>query len=1079
MRSLPPCLKTAALISALFVSITAAQAAEPQLKPKKIGDLEGMEIQVDTSPEKNQPAKNNNVISEQEALENYYRYLELSRDGDNRAQTMRRLADLQLEQSEDADNPQGTTQPEIEVNTVAFYEQLLAENPGAPGNDRVWYQLARAHEQNGDLNKALEALNRLISEYPDSPARDEARFRRGEVLFSQARYAQAQQAYGELAGTNSRFSLKARYKLAWSLYKQGLMTAALDQFGGILNLYPDSYAADATEMTLASISQSDRPVVADSLRAMALACTRLDINQAPGPWLDKRYRNNWPGFAALLYDRSARLHLGKQRYTDAARTWEDHTRRQPGNALNAVFYQRAIEAYRVGGFPNEVLAAKGRFVEQFRQDSTQRDTVRSYVSDLAKYFHARAQQDNKDSDYTSAIGWYQLYVSEFADAPNAGEMRFLLAELLYERGRFDEAAGHYSKAAQGERGADAAYAALLSKQRANSTAALAEEALAFARQYPQHPESDRVLTKAAEDHFVAGKLDTAAAISREVIERNPDTRLQRSAWVIIASVTLQQQNWSETETAASRALALMTPEDSQYGDIQRGLDTARYKQAESLRSNQQPDAAADAFIQVADQSNDPDIAAKARYDAAALFLELEQWPRAITALEQFRQSHPQHPLNEDIPRQLALAYSKSGQTEKAAAEFARIGEQGNMSADVRREAAWQAASLLEQAGQKAQAKQALENYIKQYPQPFDRAIEARQKLADFAAAQGNGVRRDHWLEEIIKADAQAGNQRTDRSRTLAARAALKLAEPRLRDFRSIVLEPPLDKNLRNKKTAMEMALAAYARAADYDIARVTTEATYHTGRIYTELSQAMLDSERPANLSGEALDQYEILLEEQAFPFEEKSIEIHEANLQRGADGALDEWVRRSLQELALLDPGRYTKRELTDDDAITTASVGGEDERFTQAVELMQKRQYAQAEPLLTELISDKPKHAEANINLGMIYARTGREDEAIDSLRSGLKKDKKNWIAHNQLGVLLRKKGEHQTAETAYLAAIKANADYAPAHFNLAILYDEHLQQPTQALTHYQKYAASKPNDLRVKLWIAALQNSETANE
>ena len=53
-----------------------------------------------------------------------------------------------------------------------------------------------------------------------------------------------------------------------------------------------------------------------------------------------------------------------------------------------------------------------------------------------------------------------------------------------------------------------------------------------------------------------------------------------------------------------------------------------------------------------------------------------------------------------------------------------------------------------------------------------------------------------------------------------------------------------------------------------------------------------------------------MLLEEQAFPFEEKAIELHILNAQRAAAGVYDEWVRRSFARLAELSPARYARTE-------------------------------------------------------------------------------------------------------------------------------------------------------------------------
>ena len=63
-------------------------------------------------------------------------------------------------------------------------------------------------------------------------------------------------------------------------------------------------------------------------------------------------------------------------------------------------------------------------------------------------------------------------------------------------------------------------------------------------------------------------------------------------------------------------------------------------------------------------------------------------------------------------------------------------------------------------------------------------------------------------------------------------------------------------------------------------------------------------------LSADELEQYNVLLEEQAYPFEEKAIEIHEINAHRVSKGIYDQWVKNSFAALSKLRPVRYAKNE-------------------------------------------------------------------------------------------------------------------------------------------------------------------------
>ena len=128
------------------------------------------------------------------------------------------------------------------------------------------------------------------------------------------------------------------------------------------------------------------------------------------------------------------------------------------------------------------------------------------------------------------------------------------------------------------------------------------------------------------------------------------------------------------------------------------------------------------------------------------------------------------------------------------------------------------------------------------------------------------------------------------------------------------LTAPLKKSLIVKRDALERAMDGYKRAAGYQVAEVTTAATYEMAELYVTLAKDIMASERPAKLKGDALEEYNSLLEEQVFPFEEQAIKAHELNAARAKDGLYDEWVAKSFAALAVLKPARYGKTELTED---------------------------------------------------------------------------------------------------------------------------------------------------------------------
>ncbi len=282
----------------------------------------------------------------------------------------------------------------------------------------------------------------------------------------------------------------------------------------------------------------------------------------------------------------------------------------------------------------------------------------------------------------------------------------------------------------------------------------------------------------------------------------------------------------------------------------------------------------------------------------------------VGILEQFRTDYPDSEFADQITEKLAVTYLESGRGFDAAQEFERISVAGTSGEGVRREALWKAAELYKAAGSISSEHRVLESVVRRYPNPLSESIEARFRLLEIAEATGNDEDRVALLRELVRVDATAGSQRSDRTRYLAATASIELAEPVRRRFTVMKLTQPLADSMKLKRSLMEDVIKAYTDAADYGVAEVTTAATYRLGEVYELFSADLMASERPANLDEAALEQYELLLEEQVYPFEEKAIDLYKVNADRTVDGVYDDWVRNSFKRLASMMPGRYAKAE-------------------------------------------------------------------------------------------------------------------------------------------------------------------------
>jgi cellulose synthase operon protein C len=437
--------------------------------------------------------------------------------------------------------------------------------------------------------------------------------------------------------------------------------------------------------------------------------------------------------------------------------------------------------------------------------------------------------------------------------------------------------------------------------------------LLLAQTFPEHPDSGGVLTRAAEDLSDAHDLPRALEVARLVLAHQPpvDRQKQRIAWTIIGQASFDSRAFADAEHAYIEARALSEPQ--MRADLTNRIAAAVYEEGAAKQKAGDAAGAVDDFLRVARVAPDSKIHSTAQYDAAAQLINMKQWDRAISVLEDYRREFPQSERAADVTRKLAVAYAQANRPAQAAVEFERIAADQKEEPALRREALMRAANLYAQAGNEPQTVATLQRFVAAYPVPVADAEEVRERLATLAVKRGDpGALK--WFREIVDADARAGAARTDRTRYLAAQAQLELAAPARDAFRGIRLVSPLKKSLAAKRRALESALDAYKVALDYHVAEVTTAATFEMAELYRTLAKDVMSSERPKRLSKDELEQYEVLLEEQSEPFEEQAIAIHETNAVRARDGLYDQWVKKSFVALAELDPGRYGKTELTQD---------------------------------------------------------------------------------------------------------------------------------------------------------------------
>jgi outer membrane protein assembly factor BamD (BamD/ComL family) len=836
-------------------------------------------------------------------------------------------------ESSDLELPVGA--PAGPLEAIELYDRILATYPDYPHNDQVLYQKSRAYDELGRSDEAIAVMERLIAEYPRSRRIDEVQFRRGEYFFMRRRYLDAEAAYSAIGrmGTSSDYYELALYKLGWTFYKQELHEEALHEYFELL----DHKVATGYDFDQTQDEDAERRI-ADTYRVISLCFSNLG---GAGTVAEYFAGNGSRSYEDRIYSHLGEFYFEKLRYQDAAAAYQAFVDLHPLHRSSPHFGMRVVEIYEAGGFPKLVLESKKQFAANYGLQSEywrhfavdESPEVLSYLKtnlkDLASHYHALYQDDeladDEPANYEEASRWYRAWLASFPEDAEAPAINHRLADLLLENGDFAEAAREYERTAYAypahDRASAAGYAAIYAHRENQKRATAEEEAAArresvastlrFVDAFPKHQHAAAVLGAAVDDLYEMKEFERAIATAHRLIDGHPDAdaAVRRSAWLVVGHASFELARHPEAEQGYTRVLEMTPTDDASRQAVVDNLAASIYSQGEQANAAQDYRSAAAHFQRVAQAAPTSKIRPAAEYDASAALIRLKDWAGAARVLEDFREAHPDHELAREATKQMAFVRRQEGNLAGAAGEYERIAAEAS-DTELRREALLESGDLYEKSEAVDRALAVYLEYVSQFPAPIETAVETRFKIAELYRSSHDETGHRDQLRRIVETDAAAGAGRTPRVRHLAARSALVLSEDAYREFAEVELVQPFERSLQEKRRRMDAALDAFGGLVDYEVAEVTAAATFYMAEIYSGFSRALVDSERPSDLEPSELQAYELALEEEAFPFEEQAIAVHEKNLELMASGIYNPWIEKSLARLAELMPGRYAKFE-------------------------------------------------------------------------------------------------------------------------------------------------------------------------
>ncbi len=331
-----------------------------------------------------------------------------------------------------------------EEETANAYMMVVDRYPNYLSLDSVLYLLGFTLVQMDRQDQAFPYFARVIREAPNSKYVPDALLNIGEFYFNSGRMDEAQKMYAEVENfpMASAYGL-AIYKKGWCFYNMGQHEDAMNQFLKVIDYAKGDQAKSiGYGAQLLRESQRDLVMVYSQVGSPENAI-KVFKAIAPTGYMDLAVRLA-EGYASQgEYDKSTKL------YKKIIAEYKDAQ-----DQYKVIEYQRAIveNVYK--------LAAKARVVEETRRligllDKYQKDAPKAFIDpemtkaeQLVRVIASNYQKEvsvtmeEATKEFTHLL--YNEYLRLFPNSPEYYMMTFNYAALLFQLGKYNEAAERYT-----------------------------------------------------------------------------------------------------------------------------------------------------------------------------------------------------------------------------------------------------------------------------------------------------------------------------------------------------------------------------------------------------------------------------------------------------------------------------------------------------------------------------------------------------------------------------------------------------------------------------------------------------------
>lgn len=600
------------------------------------------------------------------------------------------------------------------------FRQLVTEFPKHQRTDAALYSLAKTLARLGK-DTSVDYYKQLIQSFPKSPLIPDTYLSLGEYYFDKHDIPNSINFYKKvLAFKDHKAYPFAVYKLGWANYN----APAKDDKEVKENL---GKAVAAFKLVVKLADNEAKGKGADdekhinnlNLREEAikdLIMVWADAEDVSSAWAYFKTIGDTDAFYKML-ERLGNIYCEQGKNPQAIAVFQRLLKDAPKREGNPAVHAKLLELYDLTGQVPQVIVELRRMQKTYLGDTAwtkaNKDDAKIVEGadhivelNLHRYgalFHQRAQKAGQEAYFKSAAEIYKMYLESFASQPAAYDIRYYLAEILYDFKQFEPASDHYMKVAkQDPKGKYMKPAALNAVAAMNQLvqsktwpplpplgqapkpitlphekAKFVEQIDSYVALLPREKDGEPMRFTAAQTFFEHGQYPEAIKRFEAITRDIPETTQAKASVRMILGYYADKEDWNKLISwaqAFNRAHKangkLMDTELQKYTlDLLRG---SMFKRALAYEKTGKHEQAARAFIEYQKEFPADANADRALYNAMLNFIKIDKIEQGLATGNQLLDKYPKSQLFPDVIANVASTYEALAKFEQAAALYRRL-----------------------------------------------------------------------------------------------------------------------------------------------------------------------------------------------------------------------------------------------------------------------------------------------------------------------------------------------------------------------------------------------------------------------